>query len=170
MIASSLGQPNFYIYFDLGTKTNLTQIIGTIVSLLTVGGIFGVVGGSYLQGKIGRKPGLAILALFHLLGTGLSAGAVNVTMFIMARFVLGIGAWGLGTRTRYNRLFTRDRPRFEKRVSRGSNRGSYKQRMFSRIMGRCWLLHIARFLELENPSCYPSLVNHRRSRDVSFCS
>lgn len=93
--STSTGQPNFYIYFKLAGRGDLTAIIGAIVSLFTVGGGFGVVLTSYLQDKYWRKKALLLCSFFHLLRTGLAAASVKITMVIRGRFFLGIGAWGL---------------------------------------------------------------------------
>lgn len=93
IIASSLGQPNLFVYFDLLTRTDLTDIIGLIVGLLNVGGIFGVPACCYIADRWGRKIAFVFSGFFILLGAGLASGAVNLPMLILGRFFTGVGGW-----------------------------------------------------------------------------
>ncbi|KAL8286232.1 hypothetical protein RQP46_004720 [Phenoliferia psychrophenolica] len=107
IVASSLGQPNLYIYFNLTKNPNLNGIIGAMfvllpshiilyanvhpnsASLFNVGGFFGVFIGSFICKRWGRRWGFFTSALFCFLGAGLAAGSISLTMLILGRFFTG---------------------------------------------------------------------------------
>lgn len=61
-----------------------------------VGNIVGVVFISSVSDRLGRRLSLIFGALLCILGTGLATGAVNQAMFIVGRFVLGLGGVVVG--------------------------------------------------------------------------
>ncbi|KZO89794.1 general substrate transporter [Calocera viscosa TUFC12733] len=93
IIASSLGQPNLATYFDFANRSNVSGIEGAIAGLFNVGGFFGVLSTPVVSDRWGRKSSFWFAGFFVLLGAGLGAGSINVTMLILARFFTGYGAW-----------------------------------------------------------------------------
>lgn len=102
IIATTLGQPGFYSYFDLTmdpTSPKLAytnSIIGAANGLLSAGGCFGSVFLAWMSDARGRKPSLVVAALVTLIGCALQAGSVHIAMFLFSRFLSGLGG-GEGT-------------------------------------------------------------------------
>lgn len=98
IISTTLGQPNFYIYFGLTadpTASNYSytaSIIGAINGLLSAGGVFGSCFMAWMSEARGRKPSLVVATLVTLVGCILQAASVHIAMFLVARFVTGLGA------------------------------------------------------------------------------
>ena len=95
VIGNTLAQPSFLNYMGLDTASNATQLVGCVVALFFVGGIFGVAVNSYLADSIGRKWSIAIGAITVVISSALCAGSVNIGMFIVFRFFTGFGAFVL---------------------------------------------------------------------------
>lgn len=93
IIASSLGQPNLFAYFDFEDKSNAPGIIGAIAGLLNVGGIIGVPIIVEVSDRFGRKWAFFGACCFSFIGAALGAGAQNLGMLLAARLITGMGAW-----------------------------------------------------------------------------
>lgn len=97
IIATTLGQPNFYAYFDLTTDpadsryAYTNSIIGAINGLLSAGGVFGAIFMAWSCEALGRKRSLVIAAVTTIVGAALQAGSVHIAMFLTARFLTGMG-------------------------------------------------------------------------------
>lgn len=65
--------------------------LGMLSSIMTLGSLAGLPLIPPICDKWGRKIGVIIGSLIVLLGVGLQAGAVNYEMFLMSRFVIGLG-------------------------------------------------------------------------------
>jgi MFS family permease len=96
VISSTIGQPTFYTYFNLATQgepgySRTTALIGAINGLSSVGSVFGAGFTSWAADWAGRKRNIQMGALVIILGGGLCAGSVNMTMFLIARFIAGLG-------------------------------------------------------------------------------
>jgi SP family arabinose:H+ symporter-like MFS transporter len=79
----------------LQTKFQLsTAMMGWAASSAIWGCVFGAMGAGYLSDKIGRKKVLIITALLFIISSLGAAIPVNLTQFVLARFIggLGIGA------------------------------------------------------------------------------
>ncbi|GAB7347320.1 hypothetical protein MBLNU459_g3398t1 [Dothideomycetes sp. NU459] len=72
------------------------QILGLMSAAYWVGNIVGVVFISSLSDRLGRRLSLIIGAITCIIGTGIATGAVNQAMFIVGRFVLGLGGVVVG--------------------------------------------------------------------------
>lgn len=72
------------------------QILGLMGASYWVGNIVGVVLISFLSDRLGRRISLISGAVLCILGTGIATGAVNQAMFIVGRFVLGLGGVVVG--------------------------------------------------------------------------
>ncbi|KAJ5718211.1 MFS transporter [Penicillium malachiteum] len=97
IIGSTVGQPEFYKFFNLASGdepgyAHTTNIIGALNGVnsagATVGSIFQAWSGDYFGRKWTMQFGLIVL----IIGGALCAGTVNMTMFIIGRLVAGIGS------------------------------------------------------------------------------
>lgn len=99
IIGTTLGEPPFLLYMKLidvdGLPTSNSQaLIGTINGLFQAGAVLGILSASYIMDKWGRKAGVFYCSFFSLVGGALLCGAINIEMFIAARFIAGWGSWG----------------------------------------------------------------------------
>lgn len=100
-VATTLGQPAFYKYMHLQQKKavdeaayNYTVIIqGLSTSLYQAGGFFGSFFVAWTSDRYGRLRSFQIGCVIIIVGGALSAGAVDIPMFLVFRFVSG---WGVG--------------------------------------------------------------------------
>lgn len=58
------------------------------------GAIFGILGGSYVMDKYGRKGGVIYLSILSIVGGVIITASQNISMFIVGRFFAGGGSWG----------------------------------------------------------------------------
>lgn len=65
--------------------------MGLFNCVMSVGALAGLLVLPYMLDYWGRKICLVIGSLFMLLGVGLQSGAINFSMFVGARFILGFG-------------------------------------------------------------------------------
>ncbi|KAF2397312.1 MFS transporter [Trichodelitschia bisporula] len=98
IIGSTVGQPNFYTYFNLATAgqpgyTHTTNMIGALNGVNSAGAIAGCLYSAWSSDKLGRKRTMQLGAIVLVIGGGLCAGAVNIAMFLVGRFIAG---WGAG--------------------------------------------------------------------------
>lgn len=94
IITSTIAQTEFITYFNR-PNDNLT---GGIVSSFQGGAILGTIITFFTADKLGRKKTIALGALLATIGCALQAGAVNMTMIIIGRFIAGV-AVGILTST-----------------------------------------------------------------------
>ncbi|EXJ66855.1 uncharacterized protein A1O5_10050 [Cladophialophora psammophila CBS 110553] len=98
IISTTLGQPNFYAYFGLTADTMASNysytasIVGAINGLLSAGGVFGSCFVAWMSEARGRKPSLVVATVVTLIGCILQTASVHIAMFLVARFVTGLGA------------------------------------------------------------------------------
>ncbi|EHK42563.1 uncharacterized protein TrAtP1_002416 [Trichoderma atroviride] len=91
IIATTLGQPSFIAYFNLDTRSNATQLIGAINGLFQAGGLVGCLSCVKSADVLGRKRAIFITAIVALIGGALQAGSVSIAMYLVFRFVTGLG-------------------------------------------------------------------------------
>ncbi|RDL36075.1 uncharacterized protein BP5553_06687 [Venustampulla echinocandica] len=89
---TSIGQPGFFLYFDLDPSSTYTaNVLGAVNALFA----FGAAVGAILQGMtadwLGRKKALGLAGLCALIGGALAAGSVAIEMLIIVRILQGIG-------------------------------------------------------------------------------
>ncbi|EXJ90151.1 hypothetical protein A1O3_03220 [Capronia epimyces CBS 606.96] len=95
IVGTTLGQPSFIQYMGLATNPNAEGLIGTVVGLFYAGGVFGALLNTYLADSLGRRWTTAIGSIILVISTGCLAGSVNIAMFIVFRFFVGMGAYML---------------------------------------------------------------------------
>lgn len=78
--------PSYTEYFHLTSAT-----IALNSGIVWIGAIFGSLILAKVPDIIGRKPSIFYAAVVAILGSGLQAAAQNITMFLVARFILGLG-------------------------------------------------------------------------------
>ena len=99
IIATTLGQPSFLTYFNLidpvtGQETDgAPSIISAMNAVFQVGGLFGIIGGSFVMDRWGRKAGMYYAAALSFIGGAPLTGSVNPAMFIVFRFFAGAGSY-----------------------------------------------------------------------------
>jgi MFS family permease len=81
--------PSYTEYFHLTSAT-----IALNSGIVWIGAIFGSLILAKVPDIIGRKPSIFYAALVAILGSGLQAAAQNIAMFLVARFILGLGIGG----------------------------------------------------------------------------
>lgn len=91
IIATTLGQPSFITYFELDTRSNAADLMGAINGLFQTGGLFGTLSCITTADRFGRRMAMLIACVFSIVGGGLQAGSVNIGMYIVMRFITGIG-------------------------------------------------------------------------------
>lgn len=97
IIGSTVGQPNFYTYFGLAAQgepgyASTTNIIGALNGVNSAGAIAGCLSQAWTSDRYGRKRTMQIGCAILILGGGLCAGAYDMAMFLVGRFVAGLGA------------------------------------------------------------------------------
>ncbi|KIX98612.1 uncharacterized protein Z520_05913 [Fonsecaea multimorphosa CBS 102226] len=95
VIATTIGQPSFYAYMKLDNGARTSSIIGATTSLYYAGGIFGAFGANFVADRWGRKASIYTGALTSLAAAALCAGSVHIAMFIVFRFLYGVGGFML---------------------------------------------------------------------------
>ncbi|EHY54629.1 MFS-type transporter criB [Exophiala dermatitidis] len=95
IIATTLGQPSFIAYFDLDTRSNATDLTGAINGLFQAGGLLGALSIIKTPDWLGRRKALLLYAIITLIGGALQAGSVNIGMYLVMRFLTGIGIGAL---------------------------------------------------------------------------
>ncbi|KAL9114875.1 MAG: hypothetical protein Q9227_001118 [Pyrenula ochraceoflavens] len=96
VISSTIGQPSFYTHFHLATEgtpgyARTSNLIGAANGLNCAGSAFGAVLTAWSADKFGRKAGIQIGSMFSIVGAALCAASVDMGMFLVARFIAGIG-------------------------------------------------------------------------------
>lgn len=91
IVATTLGQPSFIAYFELDTRPNATQLTGAINGLLQAGGLFGCLSCIKSADWLGRRGAILATCITTVIGGALQAGSVNMGMYLVFRFVTGLG-------------------------------------------------------------------------------
>ncbi|KAL4809870.1 general substrate transporter [Aspergillus unguis] len=98
VIGSTVGQPNFYTYFDLEADTNAagykhtTNMIGALNGINSAGAVIGCILQAWTADAYGRKWTIQMGAAVLIVGGALCAGAVHMAMFLIGRLIAGVGA------------------------------------------------------------------------------
>ncbi|KAJ0331373.1 hypothetical protein COL5a_002914 [Colletotrichum fioriniae] len=94
IITSTIALDTFEKYFSHPSDT----VAGGIVSAFQGGAIFGTIVNMLFANKIGRRNTIFVGSVISCLGSALQAGAVNMVMLIIGRFIGG-AAVGMVTST-----------------------------------------------------------------------
>ncbi|KAK8081219.1 general substrate transporter [Apiospora hydei] len=86
IITSTIALDTFRAYFSAPSET----VTGGIVSAFQGGAILGTMFNMLFANRLGRRKTIFVGALVSVLGSSLQAGAVNMTMLIIGRFVGGV--------------------------------------------------------------------------------
>ncbi|EXJ87565.1 hypothetical protein A1O3_04525 [Capronia epimyces CBS 606.96] len=89
-IAGSLVQTSFVEKFL--SDGNADSVVGGIMGAFLGGGLIGAVIQAPISNRYGRRVATGSAALLTVLSGALQAGSVHVAMFIVARFICGLGA------------------------------------------------------------------------------
>jgi MFS family permease len=97
IIGSTVGQPNFYTYFHLATAgepgyDHTTNMIGALNGVNSAGAIGGCIFQGWSSDYYGRKRTMQIGCCVLIVGGALCSGAVDMAMFLVGRFIAGLGA------------------------------------------------------------------------------
>ena len=97
IIGSTVGQPNFYSYFNLATQEepgydHTTNMIGALNGVNSAGAIAGCISQAWTSDKYGRKRTMQIGSVILIIGGALCAGAADMAMFLVGRFIAGMGS------------------------------------------------------------------------------
>jgi MFS family permease len=77
------------------TAENESRLFGAMNGDFQGAGVLCCLTTPWVSDKYGRKMILYVGAFFNVLSAGLLAGSVNITMFLVARFIAGAGAFML---------------------------------------------------------------------------
>ncbi|TVY33848.1 MFS glucose transporter, partial [Lachnellula occidentalis] len=92
IFATTIGQAGFYTSFGLDPTSEYTaSVIGAMSALFALGAGIGAILQGWTGDYLGRKKSFIMGLIVSLIGGALVAGSVNVPMFIVFRFVQGIG-------------------------------------------------------------------------------
>jgi len=91
IIATTLTQPSFIAHMKLDEASNAESLIGAMNTLYYAGGIFGSFFAGWCSNQYGRKSSVALGNALLLLSGALLTASVNPAMFIVFRFVSGVG-------------------------------------------------------------------------------
>ncbi|KAF4126971.1 Sugar (and other) transporter [Geosmithia morbida] len=81
--------PSYTEYFSLTAAT-----IGLNSGIVWIGACVGSLAPIKLPDHIGRKPALFYSAMVSMIGSALQTGSQDIAMFLVARFILGVGVGG----------------------------------------------------------------------------
>lgn len=100
IIATTLGQPSFLVYFRLidadgNLSANANSIFGATGGVYFAGGTLGPLILPMITDRLGRKWGIAIPLIMNVISAALMAGSTNIGEFIFFRFVAGASAFML---------------------------------------------------------------------------
>ncbi|OQV02402.1 hypothetical protein CLAIMM_07606 [Cladophialophora immunda] len=100
IIGVTLAQPSFLTYMKLiNAETgemahDADSLIGAMSGVFQAGAFLGIIIGSFIMDRWGRKAGTVFCAVMSLIGGAGLTGSVNTTMFIIFRLIAGAGSWG----------------------------------------------------------------------------
>ncbi|KPI40804.1 Sugar transporter STL1 [Cyphellophora attinorum] len=95
IIGTTLAQTSFLLKFQLTTRSDATTLISLMNSLFQAGAFFGSILINVIGDHYGRKWTIAVANVLLVLSGALMAGSVNIAMFLIFRFVAGMGSWML---------------------------------------------------------------------------
>ncbi|KAL3420023.1 hypothetical protein PVAG01_08522 [Phlyctema vagabunda] len=97
VIGSVLGLNSFLEYFDLVNSANAQSILGATSALFAAGCAFGALLEIVLADKLGRVRTLQVTCALAVISSAIQGGSVHVAMFLIGRFLNGVGVGALLT-------------------------------------------------------------------------
>ncbi|CAK7212829.1 hypothetical protein SBRCBS47491_001597 [Sporothrix bragantina] len=98
IIGTTLAQPTFRAYFELDTRDNGTELLSAMNGLFQAGAFCGAICISWVADRYGRKTSITVPSVLVLISGAMLAGSVHIAMFLVFRFVAGMGSfWLLGS-------------------------------------------------------------------------
>ncbi|CRG89086.1 Quinate permease [Talaromyces islandicus] len=92
VIGSVLGLSSFLEYFEIHNNSSKSNsIIGATSGLFAGGGAIGALISAWLANKAGRVRALQVTCIICIVSAAIQGGSVNIAMFLIGRFVSGIG-------------------------------------------------------------------------------
>ncbi|OCT46100.1 hypothetical protein CLCR_00414 [Cladophialophora carrionii] len=92
IIGAVIGLPSFFQYFNIDIKSgDGSRITGATNGLFAGGGFIGCYLITWLADKVGRKRSIQITSCLCIVAGALQAGSVHIAMFLVARFLMGMG-------------------------------------------------------------------------------
>ncbi|EIW82727.1 general substrate transporter [Coniophora puteana RWD-64-598 SS2] len=92
VISNTLGEPGFLAFFGLDDDpARANAIEGAVNGIFSAGGVFGALTVAFMCDRYGRKATMNTAALVSAVGGALQAGSVDIAMFLVARFITGVG-------------------------------------------------------------------------------
>lgn len=96
IIGSTVGEPDFYDYFGLAAKgepgyAHTTNMVGALNGVNSAGAIAGSLFQAWTADYFGRKRTIQLGSVVLVIGGALCSGAVHMAMFLVARFIAGMG-------------------------------------------------------------------------------
>lgn len=97
IIGSTVGEPGFYSYFNLAAEgepgySHTTNMVGALNGVNSAGAIAGSIFQAWTADKFGRKRTIQIGSVILIVGGALCSGSVHIAMFLVGRFVAGMGS------------------------------------------------------------------------------
>ncbi|KAF9891927.1 hypothetical protein FE257_002890 [Aspergillus nanangensis] len=93
IIATTLTQPSFHKSMGLDSAPNAHSLIGAINGLYYGGGVVGAFIAGWMSNRWGRKISTTVGNILVLVAGAIMTGSVNSAMFIVFRFVSGVGSF-----------------------------------------------------------------------------
>ncbi|EED13253.1 sugar transporter, putative [Talaromyces stipitatus ATCC 10500] len=90
-IFTTLGKPSFLSYFVLDMRLGAAQLEGAINELFQAGGLFRSLSCIGSADRLGRKMSILIACSVTVVGGALQAGSVHIAMYLVFRFITGLG-------------------------------------------------------------------------------
>ncbi|KAM0748443.1 general substrate transporter [Meredithblackwellia eburnea MCA 4105] len=95
IISTTLGQPTFLSYMKLDKLSNASSLISAMIVGFQAGGLVGALCAPYFADRWGRKRIIFISGTGIVITSALTAGAVNVAMFLVFRTLCGVFIGGV---------------------------------------------------------------------------
>lgn len=97
IIGSTVGEPDFYDYFGLAAKgepgyAHTTNMVGALNGVNSAGAIAGSLFQAWTADYFGRKRTIQLGSVVLVIGGALCSGAVHMAMFLVGRFIAGMGS------------------------------------------------------------------------------
>lgn len=98
VISTILAQPAFLTYMKLIDKEGKATpdsngLIGATNGVFQAGAFFGILLGSWIMDRFGRRMGVVYGSVLCIVGGAVACASQNIGMFIAFRFFIGAGSW-----------------------------------------------------------------------------